>query len=698
MEFLMICKLCVNICFIVELFITWMRMVDGAFPSDLEAESYNATCYEGCTCGDLKSNRFQRIMLTFNCSSMNLKSFPSDIPRDIQVLDLRANSISKIPESIENLEELQELDLSGNRLNSMGPGVLFTNVSKLVYLNFGKNVISSVIRDNFVSLGNLEHLVISNNRIKGLDNETLVELSNLKTLDLQHNLFTHIYKEWFLGLKSLVILNLSYNKIQSIPPSVFRAMGSLGSLYLTGNVISTIDPRAFSGLLNLKVLALESNMLSRIPTAAFQSLPVLETLAVDQNPLNKIKPLDFSHLSVINISLSRMPELAIIDAKAFYNLVNVTLIQITDNRKLTYIDPLAFMNVDSLRKLHLNNNNLQGLQKEMHQFLPKGLQLCIHDNPFRCDCNVRWLRKLVSKDNTKNITLCEAEHISCQTPAEYEHKLLKYLDISRLPKVCPPVVLNLTQAQYIVGQIGERQVIECRALGSPVPQLHWILPDNSLVNSTLNEITRRFFPPGTLVYYHLEPADSGTYTCVAQNAVGSARSSVTLSAAGLDIFLFPVHVMSTYVTLVWNGTEKHAFPSYKIVYNRVSDNGTELEEKEVIEVSPSRKTLTIRHLRAQTNYQFCLGYEDGTGYWLEISCCYVTTAETEMNSGGIYRISLLTVIGLLGIVLLLTCLTMYLISSLLKSHRHRFYETPDKSTDSFKIPLVGLYRPLLLGS
>ncbi|XP_068234047.1 leucine-rich repeat neuronal protein 1-like [Palaemon carinicauda] len=698
MELLMVCKFCVNICFVLELFITWTWMADGAVPSDLEAESYNETCYEGCTCGDMKSTRYQRTLLTFNCSSINLKSFPNELPKYIQVLDLRGNLISRIPESISGLEELLDLDLSGNKMKSIGHGKLFSEMPKLVYLNLGKNVISSVFRDNIKSLGNLEHLVLSNNKIKNLENETLADLGNLKSIDLQHNLFTYMQKEWFLGLKRLIILNLSHNQIQSIPPSVFRGMGSLEFLYLTGNLISTIDPRAFSGLLNLKLLSLDSNMLSRIPTAAFQSLPVLETLAVDKNPLTKIKPLDFSHLSVINISLSQMPELVIIDAKAFYNLVNVTSIQITDNKKLSYIDPLAFMNVDSLKNLHLNNNNLQGLQKEMYQYLPKRMKLCIHDNPFRCDCNVRWLTKLASGDDSKNITLCETDHTFCQTPPELEGKLLKYVDALRLPKVCTPVVLNLTQSRYIVGQIGERQVIECRALGSPIPQLHWVLPDNSLVNSTLNEITRRFFPPGTLVYYHLEPADSGTYTCVAQNAIGSSRSSVTLSAAGLDIFLFPIHVTSTFVTLVWNGTERHAFPSYKILYNEVSSNGTEEDEKDAIKIESPRTTFTVRHLRAQTDYQFCLGYEDGTGYWLEISCCYVTTATTDMDTSGIYKLSLLTVVALLGVVLLLTCLTMYIISSLLKSHRQRFYETPDKSTDSFKIPLVGLYRPLLLGS
>ncbi|XP_045624739.1 leucine-rich repeat neuronal protein 1 [Procambarus clarkii] len=682
---------------VMKALVLW-RTVEGSVEAagGFRADS-NSSCLEGCSCGIILSKHLHEELTTFDCSFSNMKSFPDKLPSDLQVLSVRGNSIYHVLGNLSQLIDLRELDLSGNRIKSIGRGGMFQNMSRLVYLNVGKNTISTIFHDNLVGPKGLEHLVLSNNKINYIEDEALVDLKKLQTLDLEQNFLGSLYEEWFHGLNHLVVLNLAHNRIHNIPGSVFRALGSLERLYLAGNRISTVDPRAFSGLISLQALTLEDNLLERIPTSAFQSLPVLETLTLDQNPLTKIKPLDFSHLTVSKISLCFMPELNIIDSKAFYNLVNITVIEIINNEKLAYIDPLAFMNVDSLKELRINNNKLEGIQKEMAKYMPEGVEISIHNNPLRCDCNVRWLRQLIGLGDNGNVSLQEPEHLVCHSPPTLAHKLLKDVILSKLPRMCAPTVLNLTQAQNVLGKVGERQVLECRALGSPRPRLHWLLPDGSLVNSTLNEVRRRFFPPGTLVYYHLKPTDRGSYTCVAENAINKTNSSITLNVTGIDMHLFPIRISSTFVTLVWNGTERRAFPSYKIVYTELASNGSEVGEKRFSMTSPSRKTFTISRLEPETHYRFCIGNEDSTGYWLQISCCAATTQDVDFMMQGISRTSNVAVAAVVGIVLVMT-VVVCLMSVLSRKYRQRMYETPDKSNEGSIIQLDNLYRPLLTGS
>lgn len=660
-------------------------------------EAGNETCLEGCSCGLFASRRLQQELYTLNCSFAGLRGFPEALSPDLEALSVRGNSITHVLDSLSRLTELRELDLSGNRIKSIGRGGMFQNMSRLLLLDISKNTISTIFRDNLDGPRALLHLVLANNKINYIEDEALIHLTSLLTLDLRQNLLGSLYEEWFHGLGRLHTLDLTHNRIHNIPASVFRALTSLSILNLSGNRISSVDPRAFSGLTRLQELVLEDNLLAAVPTAALQSLPSLVTLTVDHNPLTKIKPLDFSHLSAARVSVRHMPELRIVDPKAFYNLVNATMLQVSGNPRLAYVDPLAFMNVEALRELHLHDNHLRGLQKEMAEYLPEGVRLTLYGNPLTCDCNARWLRRMMARGDNASVVLDAPRRLVCSDPPARAHKLLKDLQLLGLPKTCAPTVLNLTQSRVVEGKVGGYQVLECRALGSPIPRLHWLLPDGSVVNSTLNEVRRRFFPPCTLIHYHLRAADEGPYTCVAENALNVSRGSVWLRVAGLDIHLFPIRISATFVTLVWNGTERRAFPSYKIFHTEVDENGTAVGEQRASETSPARKTFTIGHLRPDTRYRFCLGNEDGSGYWLEISCCLATTEDLQFMLQGISRTSSAAVVAMVGLVLAMTA-AVCLVSVASRRYRQRLYESPDKSSSDSSLPLAQLCRPLLPAS
>ena len=672
---------------------------------------YNIMCPDECNCGIRKSSHYHSDLRTLDCSFSNLSVFPTPLSANLQVVNIRGNSIELVDRSIAKLAGVKEIDLSGNRIKSIGRGKMFQNMTQLLYLNVGKNDISTIFHDTFQGPRNVKHLILSNNNINYIENEAFIDLPVLETLDLEQNLLGSLYEEWFRGLSQLSTLNLAHNRVHNIPAKVFRPLKRLQKLYLSGNRITSIDTRAFSGLTDLQELTLEDNLITRIPTTALQSMPNLDSVTFDQNPIIKIKPLDFSHLSVSTISISQMPELLIIDAKAFYTIGNLKTVLLKNNKKLSYVDPLAFLNVSNMMELNLAYNNLQGIQKEMSDILPHGLKLHLYGNPLHCNCNVRWLSILLNTKYNSSIVLEEPDHLVCASPKYLSHKLLRSIDVFKLPKKCTPKILNITGKAEAVGKVGEKEILECRALGTPQPDLRWLLPDRTIVNSTLNEVRRRFFPPGTLVYYHLRPNDAGTYQCIAENSAGNDSLTIKLTVTGIDIHLFPIAVSSTFVTLVWNGTERRAFPQYKIVYG-VDDgkNGTIPSETQSAYSSQSRRSFTINKLRPDTKYRFCLGYEDGTGYWLQISCCQTTTQDAKFMLQGISRPNNVAVAALVAIVLLLA-VVVCLISIASRRYRQRFYECPDKpngnleepttgptsnnSTTNPTIPMDNLYRPLL---
>lgn len=78
--------------------------------------------------------------------------------------------------------------------------------------------------------------------------------------------------------------------------------------------------------------------------------------------------------------------------------------------------------------------------------------------------------------------------------------------------------------------------IDCKASGSPVPQISWSLPDGTVINNTMQADdsrwrTRRYtlLDNGTLYFNRVGVAEEGDYTCYAQNTLGKDEMKVHLT-------------------------------------------------------------------------------------------------------------------------------------------------------------------------
>jgi Leucine-rich repeat (LRR) protein len=639
------------------------------------ASSGAAQCPMHCRCDMLTSVFSTKRLLTADCSYQNLDEVPTEqIPPETEALSLKGNLLKELSSPAPLDMRLKELDLSSNRIKAISRGVFGTN-SSLVYLNLAKNELSTIFSDTFSGLDWLQTLVLSDNRVNYIEDGAFVMLHKLQSLNLDSNMIGSLYEEWFLGLRSLVNLSLAHNIVHHVNRNVFRATETLQRLVLSGNRINGVEPQGFAGLARLHTLLLDNNLLAVIPTAALQTLVSLKTLKVDLNPVSKLQAYSFSELSVQEISASRMSDLRIVDGFAFHNLYNLTRLSMERNDKLDFIDPEAFANTSKLTELHLVGNNLRGLSRQILDTTPL-TRIWLTENPLSCDCNYFWIKQ-------ERTRFDQPQNMSCSSTRT-------------LPEECSPQIVHMSGTN-VSRKLGDPLTLECRALGVPIPRLHWLLPDGSVLNATSNSVRLRLRNPGTLIFYHLKATDSGVYACVAENKMGSTSANVSLVVGGIDINLFPTGVSANFVTLVWNGTARNSFPTYQILYRRQN----EAENWSSVSVSSFVRSYTISQLAPDTVYRFCITFEDKqSGFYVNISCTIAKTQHPTFMLQGIHNnkhsvnllFTILAAAFLVGVVALVVHKR--------RSIRHRLlYETPDENKSATpstsNIPMDNLYSPLI---
>lgn len=227
----------------------------------------------------------------------NLKAFP--VLR-ITKLDLAYNKIDKLEDNlIKNLENLEILDLSYNRLTStaLTPKVFEGNydadtyepMKKLTVLRLSGNSLHTLDIDLFEHFPNLEELYLDLNPFRVIDQATEVAIS---------------------GIPNLRVLDLAYMELKDLPEHIFHSPRGLKVLNITGNFFSLI-PGALTYAINLERLTMDENpilyvggndsfpvlpkltslemsygrKLERIDKGGLSGLTALETLDISHNPL-----------------------------------------------------------------------------------------------------------------------------------------------------------------------------------------------------------------------------------------------------------------------------------------------------------------------------------------------------------------------------------------------------------------------------
>ncbi|XP_021154000.2 opticin [Columba livia] len=129
-------------------------------------------------------------------------------------------------------------------------------------------------------------------------------------------------------------------------------------LYARFNRIGTIQASDFTGLKKLKRIDLSSNSITRADADAFRLLPSLQELILPENRLTALPELPRSIVR-LDARLNSIPSTGL-RPDAFRDLKQLQFLHLSDNQ-LDYIPaPLP----ESLRSLHLQNNNIQTMHKD----------------------------------------------------------------------------------------------------------------------------------------------------------------------------------------------------------------------------------------------------------------------------------------------------------------------------------------------
>ncbi|XP_064476146.1 leucine-rich repeat neuronal protein 1-like [Ornithodoros turicata] len=676
--------------------------VAAALTSAFNDTSWDVQCPLVCRCDRIPSPNLGLMLRTVNCSGRDLRTIPMGIPLDAESLLLNSNELIDLHNQIPSLRNLVELDLSRNHIKQLGRGIIFHNITRLRYLDLSRNEFKTLFNGVFRGVIRLETLLMNGVQIKFIEEHVFDSMHHLRVLAVDHNHLPSIYPEWFQDLISLESLSLSHNQISYVYPRVFVLLYRLRHLSLSHNRIRGVSDQAFGGLENLSSLHLDSNHLIRVPAIALQKLKNLRSLQMGNNLFTGFRSGNFARLQVVQLTLDHSPELTVVERGAFKDLPRLQVLRLHDNPRLQYVDAATFINVPSLRQLYLHNNNISALSEAFATNMPNPLQLTLHGNPLLCDCNTRWIVEAVSALSNTSVQFVQPDDLTCHKPALLEGRPLRNVSLDELPLECAPCLIGAVNST-VQRQIGDAQVFQCYALGVPPPKIHWILPSGSVLNESSNNVHVQFRNSGSLTIFHLKPVDVGPYTCIAENPYGEVTKIVDLIVENIDIQIFPQGVLSTSVTVVWNGTARNNFPQYEIQYRLDEDSDAKISSKsqpprfESVTVSRYYRSYTINNLLPESRYVFCIAVRDEEGgSHVQISCTRVRTRDANFMLESIHYTSNVAVAVVLGIVCaMIVVLCVATVAA--RRYRHRQYETPEKSlvSNTSQIPLESLYSPLM---
>lgn len=355
----------------------------------------------------------------------------------LQVLQLHHNGLVSIADNaFSSLYNLHTLILSYNSITYID-ALTFNGLYILGMLSLDNNKIQAVHSEAFKNCSNLQELNLSNNKLVQVP-IAIKTLQQLRSLDISDNRFSIIHNASYQGLRHLYSLRLAGNYIGNLTKGVFQDLPSLRILSLANNKVQAVEQGTFEDVPELHALRLDSNMITDINSLFtnlhdllmlnisanqitwfdFALIPIgLQWLDIHDNQIEtlgnyyelesllKLRTLDASHNRITDIDASSLP-----------NGIEIVFLH---NNLIKNIQPFTFLGKQNLTRVEIKNNYLESLEINAFRLseVPNRKPLpefSVSQNPYLCDCNMEWLQRMGSLDESRQYPrIVDIEDIMC---------------------------------------------------------------------------------------------------------------------------------------------------------------------------------------------------------------------------------------------------------------------------------------------
>lgn len=175
-------------------------------------------------------------MRTATCIGQRLPNIETDVPSNVQILDLSSNSISTLEkDGFKNLglTSLYKLQSHHNHIGTIDLHA-FSGLTQLRILDLSYNHLDYILPATFEDTPQLRSLYLQGNRLKIYSGPILI-VPALQILDISSCQLDHFYHDSFMELPALLSLNLSHNQLIKLEVDVLATLQNLQRIDLKKN-------------------------------------------------------------------------------------------------------------------------------------------------------------------------------------------------------------------------------------------------------------------------------------------------------------------------------------------------------------------------------------------------------------------------------------------------------------------------------
>uniref|UniRef100_A0A8C2DFY5 Slit homolog 1 protein n=1 Tax=Cyprinus carpio TaxID=7962 RepID=A0A8C2DFY5_CYPCA len=386
-----------------------------------------------------------------DCHGQSLRSVPRNIPRNAERLDLNANNLTKITKAdFAGLRHLRVLQLMENKISSIERGA-FQDLKELERLRLNRNNLQVLPELLFLGTTKLFRLDLSENQIQGIPRKAFRGATEIKNLQLDYNQISCIEDGAFRALRDLEVLTLNNNNISRLSVASFNHMPKLRTfrlhsnsllcdchvawlsdwlrqrprlgLYtqcmappsLRGHNIAEVQKKEFMCTELMSKIRLEQNSIKIIPPGAFSPYKRLRRIDLSNNQITELASDSFQGLRSLNSLVLYGNKITELPKGLFDGLFSLQLLLLNAN-KINCLRVDSFQDLQNLNLLSLYDNKLQTIAKGTFSSLRAIQTLHLAQNPFMCDCHLKWLADYL-QDNP-----IETSGARCTSPRRLANK------------------------------------------------------------------------------------------------------------------------------------------------------------------------------------------------------------------------------------------------------------------------------------